>query len=291
MDGRPVSPERTGIIMKSQKSKLAHGLMVTPSLVVFFALFAIPLLNTLRLSLLKDNVFSFSNYLLFFSDPGNMRILYLSLFLALASTMSVIALSVPLALLLRKNSVWGKLCQALILVPLIMPPIISAFGLLLFWKNNGWFNLFLLNVFKFTDPLKINYTVHGLIIFYTWLYFPYTALNAISAVRGIDPSIENAARVGGARELAVFMRVTLPLMIPGLISGAVLTFIMAFGAFTIPLIAGGNIRPISVHIYTVATVFNKWNESSSIAIVMAIIQVIILSYFVKFSRKKKMLRA
>lgn len=272
---------------KKQKENIFNGLMIFPSLFVFVLLFAIPLLNTLRLSLLEDNMFSLTYYLRFFSEPDNIKILRLSIYLAFISTLCVIALSIPLAIMLRKENTWGKFFQALILVPLIMPPIISVFGLLLFYKGNGWFNLFLTQFLGLNNCLKINYTFGGLILFYVWLYFPYTALNAISAAKGIDPAIENAARVGGAKELTVFWRVTLPLMLPGIYSGAILTFIMAFGAFTIPLIAGGNIRPISVHIYTVATVFNKWNESSAMSIIMAIIQVFILSTFMLFTNKKQ----
>jgi ABC-type spermidine/putrescine transport system permease subunit I len=113
-------------------------------------------------------------------------------------------------------------------------------------------------------------------------------LNAISSVRAIDPSVENAARVGGAKEFMVFRKITFPLMLPGLLTGCVLTFVMAFGAFTIPLIAGGNIRPLAVHIYTVATVFNKWNAASAMAVIMAVIQVIVLGIFMhKTGRRRK----
>lgn len=261
------------------RRRITIAVMLAPGLLVFMLLFAFPLLNTVRLSLAGPDGLSWFRYAEFVRDPEAMRSLGIAGFLALACTALVFLLSLPLALMARRPGVLLKLLQPMILLPLVMPPIISAFGLLIFWKNNGWFNLFLVQVLGFDAPVKINHTMTGLVLFYVWLYLPYTLLNAISSVRAIDPAVEHAARVAGARDFTVFRRITLPLMMPGLTTGSILTFVMAFGAFTVPLIAGGNIRPIAVQVYTVATVFNKWEAASAMAMVMALIQVIVLGAF------------
>ncbi len=266
---------------------LLIGTMLAPGLLVFSLLFAWPFVNTVQLSLQGPLGFSWENYTSFASDKEAVRSLALAGILSVACTALVMVMSLPLALIARKPDGASKLLQPLILLPLVMPPIISTFGLLIFWKNNGWFNLALVQWLGFESPVKITQTVPGLILFYVWLYLPYTLLNAISSVRSIDPAIENAARVAGATETAVFTRITLPLMMPGLWTGAILTFVMAFGAFTIPLIAGGSNRPLAVQIYTVATVFNKWNSASAMAIVMAVVQFAVLGLLLRVGRGRK----
>jgi len=261
--------------------------MLAPGLIAFLLLFAWPLVNTIWLSLQGPDGLSFVHYAGFFQDPQTVNALVLAGVLALSCTGFAFLLSLPLSLIARTSGRALKLLQPLVLLPLIMPPIISAFGLLIFWKNNGWFNLFLIDVLGLSKAIKVNYTLPGLILFYVWLYLPYTLLNAISSVRAIDPAIENAARVGGAREWTVFRRITLPLMLPGLLTGSVLTFVMAFGAFTIPLIAGGDIRPLAVHIYTVATVFNKWDSASAMAVIMAVIQIVFLGLFLNRTDQRR----
>ena len=76
-----------------------------------------------------------------------------------------------------------------------------------------------------------------------------------------------------------FRRVLLPLLRPSLWAGGVMIFLQCFGAFSVPLIAGGNHQPIAVRIYTVANVFLDWHAASAMAVVMAVIQsVLVVAY-------------
>ncbi len=164
----------------------------------------------------------------------------------------------------------------------------EALGLLLFWGIRGWFNLFLTQFVPFvTGPLRVNYTIPGLTLFYVWLYFPYTCVTTMSALESLDQSIEEAGAVVGANRWQVLRYIVLPLITPGILAGSVLTFMAAFGAFSVPLIAGGDYRPLAVEIYKEISIPipGRWSGASAIAIIMGLLQVGFLTLYMRFVRR------
>jgi ABC-type Fe3+ transport system permease subunit len=133
----------------------------------------------------------------------------------------------------------------------------------------------------------VNYTILGLIVFYLWLYFPYTCVTTLSALESLDPAIEEAGAVVGANRWQVLRFVVLPLIMPGVLAGSVLTFMAAFGAFSVPLIAGGDYRPLAVEIYKeiAVPVPARWSSASAIAIVMGVLQVAFLAVYMRMVRR------
>jgi ABC-type Fe3+ transport system permease subunit len=128
--------------------------------------------------------------------------------------------------------------------------------------------------------------VPGLIVFYTWLYFPFTAVTTLSTLEALDPAIEEAADVAGANRWQVLRHVVIPLIMPGILAGSVLTFMAAFGAFSIPLIAGGNYRPLSVEIYSqINFTPARWSSASARAMIMAALQVAFLTFYMRVLRR------
>jgi ABC-type Fe3+ transport system permease subunit len=171
---------------------------------------------------------------------------------------------------------------------LVVPGLIGALGLLLFFGTRGWFNLFLIQfVPGINRPLEVNYTIQGLTIYYVWLYFPYTCVTTLSSLESLDRGIEEAGAVSGATRWQVLRYIVLPLITPGILAGSVLTFMAAFGAFSVPLIAGGNYRPLSVEIYKEVSVPipAHWSGASAIAIVMGVLQVVFLVIYMRYVRR------
>lgn len=278
----------------SKQNKIIHYKMVTllliaPGLLAFATLFLYPMLITLTTSFqTRDSSnFTFNNYLDFLTKSEGWNILGLSFFLAIIPTIIIIFISIPLALLLRKKITGFKFYRTLIVLPLMIPSLISTLGLLLFYNTNGWFNLFIIKLLPFVnEPAKINYTIHGLMIFYVWLYFPYTAISITSAIEGLDKGIEEAGSVCGASPMQVFWKIILPLIKPGIMSGSIMTFLLAFGSFSVPLLAGGDYRPIAVQIYTTTAVFHNWPKGSALAVIMSVIQVIFLTIYMRLNRRR-----
>ena len=267
-------------------------LMLLPGFLAFMGLFLYPVLITIWTSLSaegKNDILTLENYINFLFRSDGLHTVGLTFFLAVSATLLSILLSVPLILILREKIKGDRFFRLLILAPLMIPGLISALGLYLFWDKWGWFNLFLTRIVPFFDEaIRFNFTIHGLILFYTWLFFPYTCLTSLSAIEAIDRSVEEAAAVSGANRWQIFRYILLPLTLPGIIAGSVITFILSFGALSIPLVLAGDHRThiIAARIYTYAAVFRKWGPACAMAVVMATIQIVFLSIYMRFSRRK-----
>lgn len=274
----------------SSRQNLTTLLLLLPGLAGFFGLFFYPMLVTLGRSFRPEGEaagWTLENYAFLFRDADFSRIILLTFFLSITSTVLSVALAVPLALLLRRKPFGNRLLRMTILVPITVPGLIGALGLLLFWGSRGWFNLAMMALLRRSEPLQVNYTISGLILFYVWHYFSYTATTTLSTLEGLDPAFEEAATVSGATPNQVLRHVVIPLIMPGILSGSVLSFMAAFGAFSIPLVTGGNYRPLAVSIYKQIEVFTpaRWSAASAMATIMAVLQVIFLALYMRVLRR------
>ncbi len=258
---------------------VAGWFLVLPLLAFLLVVFFYPMSTTVVRSLKPSHGagLSLSQYVRLFDSASERGVMGLTFLLSVSSTVLSVALSVPLALVLRRKFTGRSLLEILMLIPAVVPGLVGALGLLFLYGQAGWFNLLLVQVLHVaSQPVHINYTIPGLMIFYVWMFFPYGGLVILSGLQSIDPGVEEASTVMGATGFQTFRRVLLPLLKPSLWSGSILVFLQAFGAFSIPLIAGGNYQPLAVRIYTVATVFLKWHEASAMAVIMGVIQVLVL---------------
>jgi ABC-type Fe3+ transport system permease subunit len=266
--------------------------MLSPGLASFFGLFFYPVLVTVVRSFRPEGEsigWTLQHYADFLGQSSSREVILLTFLLAVSCTLLSILLSVPLTLLLRRKLRGHRLFRLTILVPITVPGLVGALGLLLFYGSRGWPNRFLTQTLKVIDqPLQINYTLVGLTIFYVWHYFSYTAITTLSTLEGLDPAFEEAARVAGARPWQVLRHVVIPLIMPGVLAGSVLTFMAAFGAFSIPLITGGNYRPLAVQIYKQISIFTpaRWGAASAMAMVMAMLQLVFLTFYMRVLRRR-----
>ncbi len=265
-------------------------LMLSPGLLGFFGLFFYPIMVTLIRSLRPEGQqvgWTLEHYVIFLMEPRARDVIVLTFVLSVGATLCSILLSIPLSLALRRKLRGHRFYRLTMLVPRVVPGLIGALGLLLFFGSRGWLNLFLIQFVPFIDePVSINYTIPGLIVFYTWLYFPFTALTTLSTLEALDPGVEEAAEVAGANRWQVLRHVVIPLIMPGILAGSVLTFMSAFGAFSIPLIAGGNYRPLAVEIYKqIDLTPARWSAASARAMIMALLQVVFLTLYMRILRR------
>jgi putative spermidine/putrescine transport system permease protein len=272
------------------RSILVTLLMLSPGLLGFFGLFFYPMMVTLVRSLRPEGQqvgWTLEHYAQFLSEPRARDVIILTFVLSIGATLCSILLSIPLSLALRRKLRGHRFYRLTMLIPRVVPGLIGALGLLLLLGSRGWLNLFLIQFVPFiNEPVSINYTIPGLILFYTWLYFPFTALTTLSMLEGLDPAIEEAADVAGANRWQVLRHVIIPLIMPGILAGSVLTFMAAFGAFSIPLVAGGNYRPLAVEIYRqINFTPARWSAASARAMIMAVLQVVFLTVYMRILRR------
>ncbi|HEY1091054.1 MAG TPA: molybdate ABC transporter permease subunit [Burkholderiaceae bacterium] len=176
--------------------------------------------------------------------------LALSLKVALWATgLNLIAGTAVGYLLARRRFPGRELLDALLTLPLVLPPTVLGYYLLVLLGRRGWFGAWL------SQHLGIDliFTWQGAVIAASVVAFPLVLKAARTAFEGVDPQLERAARVLGLSEWALFFRVTLPMAWRGILAGTLLTFARAMGEFGATLMVAGSIpgrtQTLSVAVY------------------------------------------
>jgi molybdate transport system permease protein len=177
--------------------------------------------------------------------------LRLSLVCATAATALSLVFGVPLAWVLARARFPGRgLLRALVTLPLVLPPVVGGVALLLAFGRRGIVGQYLDAWLGFTLP----FTTLGVVVAETFVAMPFLIVTVEGAFRSSDRGFEEAATTLGAARLTVFRRVTLPLIRPSLIAGAVLCWARALGEFGATITFAGNFpgrtqtMPIAVYL-------------------------------------------
>ena len=160
--------------------------------------------------------------------PTEWMAIRLSLKVALWATFLSLPLAIYVAILLARGKFWGKQAlNILVHMPLIMPPVVTGYLLLMVFGRNTALGHFLEN----TIGLVLAFKWTGAVLAAAIMAFPLMVRSIRLAAENIDPNLEEAARTMGASPAIVLMSVTLPLMLPGIVAGAILAFAKALGEF------------------------------------------------------------
>lgn len=256
--------------------------LLAPGLVVLGALFLYPLVVVLLSSLGWPELTTITYYSRFLADPRNYTAMVNTVQIAILSTVGSVVVSLPLAILLRHSPRYRTLIRTFITMPLMVPVLIAAYGLTLFFAQNGLFNYLVVELLHVVpERLRISYTLLGVVIACIWRYFPFVAIVVAAALESMDPSIEEAAAITGAGPLKVFRDITLPLLVPSILTGSILVFVGTFGTFSIPLIMGRGQDVLSVLAYRYHAVFFDEENASTVAVMMLVVQVVILTAYTR----------
>jgi molybdate transport system permease protein len=164
--------------------------------------------------------------------------LWLSLRVASLATAAIVLVGTPLALLLARGRFPGQsLIAGILVLPLVLPPTVLGYLLLLVLGRRAPMGLWL----ERTWGVTLVFHWSGAVLASAVAAFPLFLLPARGAIEGVDPALEDAARLLGRRELSVFLNVTVPLAWRGLAAGALLAFCRALGDFGATLMVAGDI--------------------------------------------------
>ncbi|KAB8176058.1 ABC transporter permease [Microbispora catharanthi] len=171
------------------------------------------------------------------AEPQVLEALRLSLVCATAATAVCVLFGVPLAWLLARLEFPGRrVVRALVTVPLVLPPVVGGVALLLVLGRRGLIGQWLESAFGITLP----FTTIGVIVAEAFVAMPFLVISVEGALRAADRRFEEAAATLGASRWTVFRRVTLPLIMPGVVAGAVLCWARALGEFGATITFAGN---------------------------------------------------
>ncbi|GAA2087547.1 ABC transporter permease [Actinomadura alba] len=171
------------------------------------------------------------------AEPQVLTALRLSLVTATLATVLCLLLGVPLAWVLARVDFPGRrLVRALVTVPLVLPPVVGGVALLLVLGRRGLVGQWLDSAFGITLP----FTTTGVVLAEAFVAMPFLVISVEGALRAADLRFEEAAATLGASRWTVFHRVTLPLIAPGVVAGAVLCWARALGEFGATITFAGN---------------------------------------------------
>jgi molybdate transport system permease protein len=185
--------------------------------------------------------------------PSELSILWLSLKVALFCVALILVPAVVVAWVLARKSFFGKsLLDSLVHLPLVLPPVVPGFLLLLLLGNQGLIGKYLHNIFG----VSLAFTWMGAVVASAVMAFPLMVRSARLAISQVDRGLEIAAQSLGAHPLKVFFTITLPLAMPGIITGLILAFSRSLGEFGATITFVGNIEnetrtlPLAIYSYT-----------------------------------------
>lgn len=226
-------------------------LLVAPTLLFLAVWFLWPVLTMVHLSVTARSVegvmvegFTLENYVRLFSSDLYFRILLRTIRLALLTSLFAALFAYPLAIAIaRGGPSLARLVTITILAPLLVNVVVRSYGWQTILNKTGAL-AWLLKGLGITNPPVLLYTEWAVLIACVHVYLPFMVMPLAGAIARIDRTVEEAARVAGATRLAVFLRIILPLSLPGLAVGVSLVFSLSSAAYVTPQILGGNFSPL-----------------------------------------------
>jgi molybdate transport system permease protein len=213
--------------------------------------------------------------------------LSLSLQIATIATVLTIALVTPLAYATSRRGFPGRSAlEVLILLPLVLPPTVVGYLILMSLGRHGWLLRWLGDSFDYS----IVFTFEGAVLSAMIVAMPMLYLPAKAAFGSIDRDLEDAARVSGANRAQVFLHVSIPLAMRGLASGAILAFARALGEFGATMIVFGQQQDkltLPISIYTHYTDNDLPRATPAVLMLTLISLTLLIAYNLPLARKKQ----
>lgn len=229
-----------------------------------------------------------ANYVHLFTTPLYLTVILRSLRIAFSVVLLSLLIGYPLAYFLAFHAGrYRHLLYQAVIIPLWVSYLVRAYAWKVIFGNEGVLNTLLLWLHAAQHPLSfLLYSPFAVIVTLTHIYVPFVVLPVVASLEKIPRELIESSSDLGARPWQTFLRVVLPLSLPGVISGATLAFLLSFGDFLAPLLLGG---PSSIMIANiVANLFGadyNWPLGAAVAVVILIIVVAILSATQRLERR------
>ena len=216
------------------------ALIVLPAVVFLVVFFLAPLVTMSLRSVTDPPDAGLSNYAKFFGQAAYLRVLTNTFWIALISTLICLLIGYPYAYLMTivPGRIAGLLLIA-VLLPFWSSLLVRTFAWQVILRDTGVINDFLIDVGVISGPLPLIRTTLGVIVGMSHILLPFMVLPIFAVMRRIDPELGRAAANLGAAPWRAFVRVFVPMSMPGVLAGALLVFVLALGFYITPALLGG----------------------------------------------------
>lgn len=263
---------------------------------IWLALFAlVPNLLVLITSLMQrgDNELvrlqlTLRNYIVLF-DPAYIRIFLDSLYLAGTCTLACLIVGYPFAYILaRMQSRYKGLLMLLVIIPFWTSSLIRTYAIIAIIKTRGILNSLLLSLGLIHQPLHILYSGPAVLVGLVYNLLPFMILPLYANIEKLDARLIDAARDLGANKLRVFIKIIVPLTLPGIIAGSMLVFLPALSMFYIPdLLGGAKTMLVGNLIENQFLAARNWPVGSAVGVVLTLLMGLMLIVYWRANKKSQ----
>ena len=266
----------------------AGRLLLLAPLVYLGVFFLYPLASILARSLGGEVGYDLGPFRTLLGDSYYLGRIWFTIWQALVSTLLTLAIGIPAAYLFARYEFPGKtLLKALTTLPFVMPTIVVAMGFVALFGSQGVINTLLMDLFGFDNP-PIRVTNSLIIIFMAHAFYNYAiVVRIVSALwANLDPRLEETAKVLGAGRVGTLYHVTLPLLMPAIVSSALLAFAFSFTSFGVVLILGGSqFATLEVAIYELTAKLFRLPLAGALSIVQLVFTYAFLLLYSRFQER------
>ncbi|MBS7620589.1 ABC transporter permease [Candidatus Bathyarchaeota archaeon] len=248
-----------------------------PALILFSVFFLTPFVLMIRMSFFIGKPlhcyiegFTIENYLRFLRD----FYVHTRLMFTLQLSAPVIFLTLVLAYIMayaisRSSGIKRLILICVTIFPIWINLVVIAFSWQVIFARYGLINFFLTNLGIIDKPTPLGYNFLSVVIGLVHVCLPYTILTLLSVLDNIDPTLEEAAKDLGATKFKIFVEVTLPMSMPGIITGAAFCFVWTMSSFVIPSFLGSPLqKTIGIEIANQVLTALNWPYGSVLSIVL-----------------------
>ena len=265
--------------------------LLSPGLLFLLAAFLFPAFHMLAQSVLTAGSdpgrFTLEHYAKFAADDFYLGVALRTFRLSLIITGICLALGFPLAVIMARTLPLVRTgLIILIVLPLMTSVVIRTFGWLVILGPGGLLSWSLESLGLIERQLSLMHTETGIVIAMVQVLLPFLVLTTLGSLNQIPPAVDEAARVMGAGFFRAVRHVTLPLALPGLVSGSLLVFALSISSFITPTLVGGVRLPVMAgSIYQQMTGSFDWGFGAALSLILlAATLVVIIPYMAVTAR-------
>jgi putative spermidine/putrescine transport system permease protein len=217
------------------------GLLAIPAAGYLLIFYVFPLVWLLAHSVMGRSGFTLDSYARFLGDPFNWRVIGNTLRIAGCVTLVCLIIGYPVALALARSRGLAQIALlTAIILPLSIGVVVKAFAWQIVLRRDGVVSQALMALGIWNEPQRLLFTESGLVLGAANVFLPFMVLPIYSVVKLIDPRLSEAAATLGASPGYRYFRVTLPLTLPGIVTGVAFVFSLSVSMFVIPTLLIGD---------------------------------------------------
>ncbi len=274
------------------RKNLGVFILVLPAIIYVVLLLLVPFAMLVPRSFTRYTSYGFSGEVEYtLENYANVleygSVYFRSLRIGLTLTALCLIFGYPVGYYLAHIEKRRSLYMFLLIVPIMSGVIARTYGWYTLFGRVGIINQFLFTLGLIDEPVKFLYREIAIVIGLLEINLPFMIIPIMSSLLKVGPEIEEAAKTLGANRLQIFLRVTLPLSMPGIISGSLLCFTLGIGAFATPLFLGGATNQvITMLVYDEVMTLLNWPFSAAILLVLIMIVVFPAALYLKIMRRR-----